>query len=168
MQNLWTNLTFLCHICWKVCSPNVTHVCFPVMLVNRDGCHMWDRNCSRFPEHLLSLQCFYPFIVPNLSVFNMTRVNDSGLFAWMLVWLLCLGLILIVTHCPSNRNSLPEQTGHDVDRTQPDEVIRSGVDRHRPGVTRHDHRVDRTLVHELLVTRIPIEVRRQKTWQKRS
>ena len=27
----------------------------PVVCENRDGCHMWDRKCSLFPEHLISL-----------------------------------------------------------------------------------------------------------------
>ena len=36
IQTLFTNLTLLCHICWTVCSPTVTHDWFPVVL-----CKSW-------------------------------------------------------------------------------------------------------------------------------
>ena len=42
-------------LCWRVCSPNVTYDGCPVIDVNRDGCQMWGRKCSLFPEHLTSL-----------------------------------------------------------------------------------------------------------------
>ena len=28
---------------------------FQFFCVNRDGCHMWGRKCSLFPEHMISL-----------------------------------------------------------------------------------------------------------------
>ena len=66
IQTLFTNLTPLCHLCWMVCSLTVTYNWFPVY-VNRDGCHMWGRKCSLFPEHLISLPLgsswFHPFVI---------------------------------------------------------------------------------------------------------
>ena len=90
IRALFTNLTSLCPICWKVCSPTVTYDWFPVNLVNRDGCHMWSRKCSLFPEHLISLPLgsswFHPFI--NYIHYRICRSNYfyglmTGLFAWI-------------------------------------------------------------------------------------
>ena len=40
---------------------------FPLLVVNRDGCYMWGRKCSLFPEHLISLPLgsswLHPFII---------------------------------------------------------------------------------------------------------
>ena len=50
------------------------------LLVNRDGCHMWGRKYSLFPEQFISLPLdsswFHPFII-------CLRINDSGLVAWI-------------------------------------------------------------------------------------
>ena len=64
---------------------------FQLFLVNRDGCHMWGRKCSLFPEHLVSLPLgrswSHPFItytLHNLSVYRQCLgINDYGLFAWI-------------------------------------------------------------------------------------
>ena len=47
MHTLFTNLTPLCHIMLNgvVCSLTVAYDWFPVIGVNRDGCHMWGRKC---------------------------------------------------------------------------------------------------------------------------
>ena len=64
IQTLFIILTPLC---WRVCSPTVTYDWFPVIASNRDGCHMWGRKCSLFPEHLILLPLgsswFHPFII---------------------------------------------------------------------------------------------------------
>ena len=64
IHTLFINLTPLC---WRVCSPTVTYDWFPVIVANRDGCHMWGRKCSLFPEHLILLPLgsswFHPFII---------------------------------------------------------------------------------------------------------
>ena len=58
----------------KICSPTVTYDWYPV-IVNRDGCQIWVRNCALLPEHLISLPLgsswFHTFIIyasQNLSV----------------------------------------------------------------------------------------------------
>ena len=62
---LFTNLTSLCRICWRVCSTNVAHD--QLLWVRGDGCHMWDRKYSLFPEHMnkltLGSSWYHPFIV---------------------------------------------------------------------------------------------------------
>ena len=93
IQTLFTNVTPLCHICWMVCSLTVTYDWFPVICVNRDGCHMWGRKCSLFPEHLISLRLgrswFHPFIIYTLYITEFVslrlclRIND---------WFVCLDL----------------------------------------------------------------------------
>ena len=55
---------------------------FRLFGINRDGCHMWGKKCSLVPEHLISLYIHY--ILLNLSVLGLcSRINDSGLFAWI-------------------------------------------------------------------------------------
>ena len=44
---------------------------FQLICVNRDGCHMWGRKCSLFPEHLISLPLGYGYGLM------------TGLFAWI-------------------------------------------------------------------------------------
>ena len=59
IQTLFTNLTPLCHMTG-----------FQLFSVNRYGCHMWDRKCSLFLEHIISLPLgsswFHPFIIYTL------------------------------------------------------------------------------------------------------
>ena len=58
---------------------------FQLFCVNPDGCHVWGRKFSLFPEHLISLPLgsswFHPFIIytlHNLSVYGLClRINDS-------------------------------------------------------------------------------------------
>ena len=58
------------------------------LFVNHDGCHMWGRKCSLFPEHLISLHLgsswFHPFrvYIPNLKVYR--------LFTDQWPWFVCL------------------------------------------------------------------------------
>ena len=61
---------------------------FQLFWVNRHGCQMWDRKCSLFPEHLISLPLgsswFNPFIIyviHNLSDYIYGLM--TGLFAWI-------------------------------------------------------------------------------------
>ena len=54
------------------------------MYVNRDGCHMWEKKCAIFPEHLISLPLesswFHQFVIytqQNLSVLGLClQIND--------------------------------------------------------------------------------------------
>ena len=52
IQTLLTHLTIMYNICVRICSPTVTYDWFS-FIINRDGCYMWDRKCSLFPEHLI-------------------------------------------------------------------------------------------------------------------
>ena len=66
---------------------------FLIFYVNRDGCHMWGRKCSLFPEHRFhSLSGVHDFthslyihyILLNLSVLVLClQINDSGFSAWI-------------------------------------------------------------------------------------
>ena len=50
----WTKGEWLCGFASELESKSddwLIHLFF----VNRDGCHMWGRKCSLFPEHLISL-----------------------------------------------------------------------------------------------------------------
>ena len=101
IHTLYTNLTLLCHIRWRVCSRTVIHDRFPFK-VNRNGCHMWDRKFSLFPEHFLcGVHNFaYSLYVHNLSVLrHILQINYSDLLSGI-VWLLCLSLIyLLLVEC---------------------------------------------------------------------
>ena len=92
------------HTIWHLCVTYVEwsvhwlwHMTgFQLFWVNRDGCHMWGRNCSLFPEHLITLPLgsswLYSFAIHihcvcmNLSVSKdyvdwlMTLVCLSGCF----------------------------------------------------------------------------------------
>ena len=46
IQTLFINWTRPCHICLRVCL--LSYDWFPVVFVNRDGYHMWDRKWSLF------------------------------------------------------------------------------------------------------------------------
>ena len=37
------------------CDTSVTHMLMSLFRVYREGCRMWGRKCSLFPEHLISL-----------------------------------------------------------------------------------------------------------------
>ena len=81
MQNLWTNLTSLCHICWKLCSPIGTHDWFcSYFWANHDGCHMRGRTCSLVPERLMSptfgSSWFHPFL-PSIHEASPLKANVS-------------------------------------------------------------------------------------------
>ena len=58
-------------ICWMVCSLTVTYDWSTVIFVNHDGCHMWDRKCPLFLEHMISLPLgslwFYSFVIYIIS-----------------------------------------------------------------------------------------------------
>ena len=60
-----------------LCSLTVTYD-----WVNRDGCHMWGRKCSLFPEHLISLHFgsswFQPFIIHTCTLY-ITEFVSLGL-----------------------------------------------------------------------------------------
>ena len=81
IQTLFTNLTPLCHICWRVCSPTVIYDWFPVILgrlwrVPHVGQKMLTLSgkCLLFPEHSYSFRS-----LPVLAL--CLRIN--GLFAWI-------------------------------------------------------------------------------------
>ena len=88
MRTLLTNLTLLCYICWRVCSPTVTYDWFPV-IVNCDGCHMRDRICSLFPEHLIWLPLgsswFHSFVI-----YTLLNLSVLWLCLWIKDWFVCL------------------------------------------------------------------------------
>ena len=78
IHSFFTNLTLLCH--------QLLHMTgFQLFGVNRDGCHMWDRKCSLFPDHMISLSSgISPNILHNLLVLGLClRINGSVLFAWI-------------------------------------------------------------------------------------
>ena len=88
IKTLLTNLTLLCHMCWRVCSTTVTWL---VLGMDRDGYRMWGRKCSLFPEHMISLPLgssyFHPFTIyamQKCSVYGLClQINDSSLFVWI-------------------------------------------------------------------------------------
>ena len=107
IQTLFTNLTLLCHICWRVwCVHQLWHMTvFRLFCVSRDGCHMWVRKYSLFLEHLISLHLriswFHSFIINillNLSDIWLCLLNWLMTLVCLLglVWLFCLGLIFIM------------------------------------------------------------------------
>ena len=51
---------------------------FQLFCVNCDGCHMWGRKCSLFPEH--SFTVFGEFMI---SSFHYVYGLMTGLFAWI-------------------------------------------------------------------------------------
>ena len=99
-HTLCTNLTLLCHICWLVCSLTVTYDWFPISWMNRDGCHMWGRECTLFKDHMISLPLevwfFHSFIrytLHNMLVLWLClRING-------LVWLLSYYFITCSNVC---------------------------------------------------------------------
>ena len=48
---------------------------FQLFLVNRDGCHMWGRKCSLFPEHLISLPLGRFMISPNHYIYTLHNLS---------------------------------------------------------------------------------------------
>ena len=52
IQILFTNMRLMCTYMLMVCLPLLTYDWLPVK-VNCDGCHMWERKYSLFPEHMI-------------------------------------------------------------------------------------------------------------------
>ena len=76
------------------------------LLVNRDGCHMWDRKCSLILENLILLRLsmispiHYIYITEFVSRRTMFLwINDSGLFAW--ISLIALSWTYFITNVPT-------------------------------------------------------------------
>ena len=70
-------LILQCHTCWSVCSPIVTYDRFPVILRNRDGCHMWGSKCSLSGTLDLTPFGLNIFIRWNKhNLYNVCRVHD--------------------------------------------------------------------------------------------
>ena len=86
IRTLFTNLTLLCHICWKVCSPTVTRLFSSYLGINRATC--WAGNSHSFQNtwfhSLWGVHGFTHYVFELMPL-----VCLSGL-----VWLLCLVLIL--------------------------------------------------------------------------
>ena len=94
--NVWTYNNMIVHIlcCCTPCWISDTHHPFcsladgisqPVIFHAGDGCHMWGRKCSLFPEHLISL----PFIIYTC------RICQSKDYVYGLMTLVCWpGLVL--------------------------------------------------------------------------
>ena len=80
-HTLLTNLTLICRICWVVLFTNcIKHMNgFHSFQVNCDGCHMWDRKCSLFPEHLIS----HPL---GSSWYRQSWDNVYGLMPGLFAW----------------------------------------------------------------------------------
>ena len=81
VQNLFSNLTLLCHICWMVCSPTLTNDWFPVILckawlVSHMGQEML------FPEHTMSLPLGSSWFHP-LSIYTSHILSVYGLCFWI-------------------------------------------------------------------------------------
>ena len=96
--------SYFSEILWSSCRPcsqiwrlyvegfvhQLWHVTgFQLLGVNRDGCHIWGKKCSLFPEHLISLPLggswFYLFIIYTLQNLSKDYVYGlmTGLFAWI-------------------------------------------------------------------------------------
>ena len=82
-----SQISLLCDICWRVCSPAVAYDWFPVIFVNREGATRGTGNAhsfrntwfTDFGEFMISpIHC----ILENLSVLGLClRINDSGSLA---------------------------------------------------------------------------------------
>ena len=87
-----------CSQIWHLCVTYVTYVegfvhqlwhmtGFQLFWANRDGCHMWGRKCSLFPEHMIlfhlgSSWLTHSLYIHYLSVWGLCLgINYSGLFA---------------------------------------------------------------------------------------
>ena len=103
---LWSS----CRLCSQICHFCVTCVegfftnCdtgFQLFGVNREGCHMWGRKFSLFPEHLISLPLgsswFYPFIIYTLHNKSVQGLM-TGLFAWISLTALSIFLFSILPY----------------------------------------------------------------------
>ena len=83
VQNLFSNLTLLCHICWMVCSPTLTNDWFPVIL-----CKAWLVS-HMAQKHIMSLHCslfrsLSIYTSHNLSVYGLCVVQlTTALFTWI-------------------------------------------------------------------------------------
>ena len=72
------------HKFWHFCVPYVAEFVhqlwhttgFQLFCVNSDGCHMWDKKCSLFPGHLISLP--------------LQKLSVLGLYLWINDWSVCL------------------------------------------------------------------------------
>ena len=75
MHTLFTNLTPQCHLCWMWHSEQMSQV----YGVNRDGCHMWGRKFSLYPEHLIAFllgsSWFYPFTIYTFHITEFVSVR---------------------------------------------------------------------------------------------
>ena len=98
-QILCTNLTLLCHVCWRVCITTATYEWFPVnfrelWLVPHVEQEMltisgtYDSDCTPFEECTLSL-----YELQNLSIVGLCLQINDCLFAWISLTF-CLRLIL--------------------------------------------------------------------------
>ena len=101
------NFRLLSEILWSSYRPcsQIWHLCviyvewsvqwlwhmtgFQLFWINRDGCHMWGRKCSLFPEHLILLirytytLCITEFVSLRTMFTLGLLINDSSLFAWI-------------------------------------------------------------------------------------
>ena len=87
VQTLFTNFTLLCHIC---CSQQLWHMTgFQLFCVNRDGCHMWGRKCSLFPENLIPLPLGSSWCHPCI-IYTSQNLSVLGICLWISDWVVCL------------------------------------------------------------------------------
>ena len=69
---------------------------FKLFCANRDGCHMWGRKCSLFPEHLISAP-FGEFMILPFHYNIHYIIYQSSDYVYGLMTLVCLpGLVLTV------------------------------------------------------------------------
>ena len=70
---------------------------FQLFWVNRDGCHIWGRKCSLFLKHFIPLPLGSSWFRPVNIIYITAFVSLRTMFCLPgLVWLLCLGLILLI------------------------------------------------------------------------
>ena len=59
-------------------------------IVKCDGCHMCDRKCSLFPEHLISSSLHYIYISEFVSLRTILCLRINGCFVWNFFYFLQL------------------------------------------------------------------------------
>ena len=91
IQTLFTNLTPLWHMTG-----------FQLFWIHRDGCHMWGRKCSLFPEHLVALPLgsswFHTFIIYTLQICQ-SKDYVYGLMTGLYAWISLDGFVVDLFYC---------------------------------------------------------------------
>ena len=110
IHTVFTNLTLLRRICWRVCSPTVTYDWFPVLWITswpvpHVGQEMHTPSGTPdfipFGEFTISPihYIYIIYLIVNLSALGLClQVNNSGLFAWISLTALSRTYFIITIH----------------------------------------------------------------------